>query len=243
MYYVDKSEIDRSLGTGLSVFNYMMFVNDRYLSRLDSKNSLKCKEKANKYGCPVLYISNDRDYNWLKNMKWIDEYKSQSKEAVTTEVKKLGFTKVIKDTNWTHPFRFFQRKRKLSSVVPMDEDIVCKETDMMIDPQVNGWKLPGMTQRKRVAIPASMRGIVWRNYFSTIDHECSLCSNIISLDNFECGHIISVANGGVNHPMNLLPLCGKCNKSMSSMNMNDYCDAYGVQLKVQPLSLKNISVI
>lgn len=225
MYYLDKSEIDRQLTNGSMVFAYMMYVNEKYLRAMDVKNAAKCKEKADKFACPALYISNDRDYKWLKNTKWIDEFKAGSDG---TGPKPLSFIKVMKETDWTHPFRFFNRKRKLSSVVPM-------EVDVMVVKDV-AWKLPVMAQRKRVTIPSSMRGIVWRKYFDSMDHECPLCNNIISLDNFECGHVVSVANGGVNHPNNLVPICGKCNKSMSSMNLPDYCNTYGVIMKCKPIA-------
>ena len=92
--------------------------------------------------------------------------------------------------------------------------------------QLQTWSLPVSLGRK--TIPKQLRGTVWRNYFKTLDSQCPLCNNSISIDDFECGHIISVKNGGSNHPNNLMPLCGKCNKSMSFMNVDDYCKQYGI---------------
>lgn len=51
--------------------------------------------------------------------------------------------------------------------------------------------------------------------------QCPCCSlNTISLTNFDCGHIISAKNDGLIKPDNLIPICGSCNKSMESNNMN-----------------------
>ncbi|NDG68463.1 MAG: hypothetical protein EB135_03170, partial [Proteobacteria bacterium] len=39
---------------------------------------------------------------------------------------------------------------------------------------------------------------------------------------FECGHIIAEAKGGETSLENLRPICSTCNKSMKTINMNDY---------------------
>ena len=40
--------------------------------------------------------------------------------------------------------------------------------------------------------------------------------------NFECGHIIPESKGGETTQDNLLPICGLCNKSMATKNMNEF---------------------
>lgn len=40
--------------------------------------------------------------------------------------------------------------------------------------------------------------------------------------NFECGHVVSEKDGGNMSVDNLKPICGQCNRSMGSQNMNDY---------------------
>lgn len=70
-----------------------------------------------------------------------------------------------------------------------------------------------------------------------MDSECPLCSNIISLDNFDCGHIKSRKNGGQDIVENMIPLCGKCNKSMSYVNFYDYCNNHNIKIKVLPKTI------
>ena len=57
--------------------------------------------------------------------------------------------------------------------------------------------------------------------------ECTTCSNegknTINKNNFDCGHIISRNNGGIINEINLRPICGFCNSSMGSIDMDVYC--------------------
>ena len=46
--------------------------------------------------------------------------------------------------------------------------------------------------------------------------------------NFSCGHIIAEANGGELKLDNLKPICGSCNSSMNTCNMNDFIKKYGL---------------
>lgn len=68
----------------------------------------------------------------------------------------------------------------------------------------------------------------WINYLKTIPENkgeilCYCCERqMIDAHNFEAGHIISFRNGGPNHVSNLRPICGGCNKSMGSQNMEDF---------------------
>lgn len=49
---------------------------------------------------------------------------------------------------------------------------------------------------------------------------CFAC--LTELNSWECGHILSVAHGGLTIPENLRPLCFTCNRKMSSMHMYEY---------------------
>ncbi len=79
--------------------------------------------------------------------------------------------------------------------------------------------------QKRVAIRAALRSMVWDTYVST-DYKkgkCFCCrTREITTDSFECGHVISVKDGGSTDLSNLRPICGHCNKSMSATNMYDF---------------------
>jgi hypothetical protein len=249
--YVNKSDIERFFGTGVMIFKYMLFVNNKYLAVLDTKNSKRCQDKAEKYGTPFpLYLTNDPEYSWLRNEVWINEF--IQKLSKTTKLHcNLNFTNATQGaggdaaSKWQNKLKFWKKEAKKQRTESCKEDPI--EDFMSVDDEdietydipdvrieetpvsISTWQLPAKIGRR--AIPKQLRGVVWRNYFASIDHECPLCTNIISLDDFECGHIVSVKNGGSNHPTNMLPICGKCNKSMSSMNLHDYVQQYGLRVK------------
>jgi 5-methylcytosine-specific restriction endonuclease McrA len=43
---------------------------------------------------------------------------------------------------------------------------------------------------------------------------------------FDAGHIIAVTNGGSDNLDNLAPVCGTCNKSMGTQNLQDFKTVY-----------------
>lgn len=78
-------------------------------------------------------------------------------------------------------------------------------------------------------IPHTLRTLVWKTYASNIylSSKCYCCrNNVISIDNFMCGHIESRLDGGSLDLDNLRPICNSCNTSMGSMNMNIFIKKY-----------------
>jgi len=58
---------------------------------------------------------------------------------------------------------------------------------------------------------------------------CHVCGRAILQQDFECGHVVSVAHGGTNSIDNLRPLCRTCNRSMGTMCLDDFkIDLMGV---------------
>jgi len=51
---------------------------------------------------------------------------------------------------------------------------------------------------------------------------CHVCSRAILQQDFECGHVVSVARGGSNSIDNLRPLCRTCNRSMGTMCLDEF---------------------
>lgn len=82
-----------------------------------------------------------------------------------------------------------------------------------------------MTRKK---IPKPVRTLVWNKYIGEEKGigKCNVCGEEIKVSNFECGHIISVADGGENIINNLVPICRSCNSSMGKENLNDYKERY-----------------
>jgi hypothetical protein len=78
---------------------------------------------------------------------------------------------------------------------------------------------------KKKSIPKSLRIKVWNTYVGeNVGKIKCLCCNTIDITQsiFECGHIIAEAKGGETSLENLRPICSTCNKSMKTINMNDY---------------------
>ena len=48
--------------------------------------------------------------------------------------------------------------------------------------------------------------------------------NVLTQNNFQCGHIISEYNGGPTRLSNLHPICRECNLSMGSKNWDDWLE-------------------
>ena len=71
---------------------------------------------------------------------------------------------------------------------------------------------------KKATIPRALREQVWRTYIGKkFEHKCIVtwCENIISVFDFETGHVIPESKGGTLNIDNLRPICSKCNRSMS----------------------------
>ncbi len=70
-----------------------------------------------------------------------------------------------------------------------------------------------------------LRFAVWNSVIGhkVAVHKCLCCnSNEISQQNFDCGHIVSRNNGGEDIIDNLVPICGSCNSSMGSIDMDSF---------------------
>ena len=79
-----------------------------------------------------------------------------------------------------------------------------------------------INDNKRKRIPTSMRKKVWTKHFELIKGECFCCKKELYMDEFECGHIIPVKDGGQNTIDNLEPICRQCNQDMGTINLNVY---------------------
>lgn len=96
---------------------------------------------------------------------------------------------------------------------------------------------------KKSKIDKSLRYSVWNKYCGddVRKHLCFAgCGRMIDLIDFECGHVISEADGGKTILENLRPICSTCNKSMGKENMQNYMKKKGIKISLWwngPLSL------
>jgi 5-methylcytosine-specific restriction endonuclease McrA len=87
-----------------------------------------------------------------------------------------------------------------------------------------------MDKKKKVQIPKVVKIKLWDTHFGeeARNGKCLCCGSAdISIVNYEAGHIIADANGGGIELENLKPICGACNKSMKTNNMEDFMNKWG----------------
>lgn len=96
--------------------------------------------------------------------------------------------------------------------------------EWLIDPSIE--PIHDFTERK--SIPTKIKNLVWTEDFgSKTNGKCPIygCDKVLSLDiinSWQCGHLISVKNGGKTISENLRPICTTCNQSMSDKNWDDW---------------------
>lgn len=86
------------------------------------------------------------------------------------------------------------------------------------------------TSSAKKKIPKKVKLDVWNTFIGAeiAKHKCLCCKRTtIDRAEFDCGHVISEANGGGLEISNLRPICSACNNSMSTMNMIDYVKRHG----------------
>jgi hypothetical protein len=86
-----------------------------------------------------------------------------------------------------------------------------------------------VVSKKTSYIPKSLKVKVWNDNFGRQcgEHECYIeCGKIICQGDFECGHVISKKNDGDTTVENLKPICSQCNKSMGTVNLEEFKKTY-----------------
>lgn len=83
-------------------------------------------------------------------------------------------------------------------------------------------------KKTRISIPKTVKDNLWDQHFGKEAGigKCYCCNAEINSKKFDCGHIISVADGGTNNIDNLKPICSTCNKSMGTQNMETFKKEY-----------------
>lgn len=79
-----------------------------------------------------------------------------------------------------------------------------------------------------VQIPKNVKALVWNTYVGKEKGigKCYVCPAELDSKHFEAGHIISRKNGGNTSIKNLRPVCSLCNKSVGSINMDEFKKTY-----------------
>jgi hypothetical protein len=84
-------------------------------------------------------------------------------------------------------------------------------------------------KKRRKTIPKAVRDQVWNLAFGETSGAgpCTCCSRTVTQQSFECGHVTSVARGGLDIPGNMRPLCRACNRSMREEDMFEFQERCG----------------
>jgi hypothetical protein len=86
-------------------------------------------------------------------------------------------------------------------------------------------KLNEEAKTKKDAIPKILKDLCWYTWVgkTVASHTCLCCERMeIRMNSFECGHVLAEAKGGQLSVENLRPICGGCNRSMGSENLEDF---------------------
>ena len=94
-----------------------------------------------------------------------------------------------------------------------------------VSPKARGKEAPMLlkveepTNYQKAHIPKALREQVWIQYYGTAFHnKCPTrwCQNRINAFDFQVGHNVPESKGGSTTIDNLVPICGRCNLSMSN---------------------------
>jgi hypothetical protein len=77
-------------------------------------------------------------------------------------------------------------------------------------------------------IPKILKNKVWDTFIGQEYGigKCYCCNNNIDSKNFEAGHVIASSKNGQTILENLRPICGCCNKSIGTMNLEEFKKTY-----------------
>jgi len=167
----------------------------------------------------------------LKNIGFFFKYKNKS-------VKQL-YKLLIKRNNKFFNKKYLQYIKDNNYDVFYKKEIICIQNKRIFSLKNNNFidylnnvKIDKFHKFRKVkqTIPKKLKEFIWKTYCNNknfdynqnIECPITFCTNIISLNKFHCGHIISEANGGNLQVKNLQPLCANCNISMGKKNWKDY---------------------
>jgi 5-methylcytosine-specific restriction endonuclease McrA len=83
-------------------------------------------------------------------------------------------------------------------------------------------KIKSKNPNKRRNVPQKIRQMTWRTYIGdSMDGHCWCCSEDITFEKWQAGHVIPASKGGPDTVANLRPICNSCKLSMGTKNMTN----------------------
>ncbi len=86
---------------------------------------------------------------------------------------------------------------------------------------------------KKQQVPKALKRQVWCHYIGREKgiSNCMCCGiTEIEKDSFDCGHVIAESKGGETNLNNLRPICGSCNSSMGTQNMDEFIEKFKLDI-------------
>ncbi len=112
----------------------------------------------------------------------------------------------------------FPKRVNVESALKSRRDSLEIQTNAQKRQKVTANKPPKTAKAKKEKIPAALREQVWIQKAGRVfEKKCSIlwCENTITAFDFQCGHNIPESKGGKTTLENLIPICSRCNLSMS----------------------------
>lgn len=169
----------------------------------------------------------------------VDEFKKDSVDIAKKEISK-DIENIITTINNKHA-KFFSKlnyfetadndKKYFSDETKMiqtHKNMMFSKNNNFINFLVNNDPPYHEYRNKRSSITKTMKKEVWKKLFKNNDSGyCPIfkCKSELKRDipyGFQCGHIISVSEGGKTIVSNMKPICGSCNNKMSGTNWDEY---------------------
>jgi len=161
-------------------------------------------------------VSLDTVDNLIESIRELNHfYASQSIDTLVSYGHKESLVKEIKDANDDFYLGLYKKYEWIERIIELhaNQTPYDKQEHFVTEKQAK-------IERKK--IPAVLRANVWKKRYSQIMGECFCCEKEISVHEFECGHIVSVRDGGQNTLDNLEPICKQCNGNMGTINLLSY---------------------
>jgi len=122
-----------------------------------------------------------------------------------------------------------KEKPKVEKEKPKVEKEKPKAKNEKVEPEEKP-KEPEVEVEGKKKIPKNVKTDVWNTFIGEgiANHKC-LCCKMTTIDKakFDCGHVLSEAEGGGQEIHNLRPICSGCNNGMGTMNMIEYVKKHG----------------
>ncbi len=155
------------------------------------------------------------------------------------DVIEKDLTDIKKSAKFTYYFLFDEGKllqNKHSSMVKISTEMILNDEITMKNIKtekknndIKSYKKNDKQKPKKKQIPKIIRDLVFKTYEKECNGKCWCCNDQpISYTNFQCGHIKSEKDGGLQEVENLRPICVSCNLSMRTQNMITFKQQHGL---------------